>query len=240
MPTIACYQGDSSVDADEFIRVESMEQRSQGLYLQFSSSWGGGEVNSSLLGDFNADNLMLVLGVLLGWGVPMSQAIANLQRLETVPGRMQKLGGGNRPLVVVDFAHTPDALAKTLTSLRGHTGGDLYCVFGCGGDRDRGKRAQMGVLAETLADRVVLTDDNPRTESSAAILGDILEGMKAPHKALVISDRAKAIATAIGQAQAGDTILVAGKGHETWQQIGNQRLPFSDVEQVRHCLGGAA
>lgn len=238
--SIACFRGDCSVDADKFIRIERMEQRSQGLYLRFSSSWGSGEINSRLLGDFNAENLMLVLGVLLGWGVPISQAIVNLQRLETVPGRMQKLGGGNRPLVVVDFAHTPDALAKALTSLRGHTSGDVYCVFGCGGDRDRGKRAQMGALAETLADRVVLTDDNPRTESSAAILGDILEGMKAPHKALVIPDRAEAIATAIGQAQAGDTIVVAGKGHETWQQIGNQRLPFSDVEQVRRCLGGRA
>lgn len=238
--TIACYRGDSSVDADKFIRIERMEQRSQGLYLRFSSSWGSGEISSRLLGEFNAENLMLVLGVLLGWGVPISQAISSLQNLETVPGRMQKLGGGNRPLVVVDFAHTPDALAKTLTSLRGHTSGNLYCVFGCGGDRDRGKRAQMGRLAETLADRVILTDDNPRTEASAAILEDILEGMQAPHKTLIVPDRAKAIATAIGQAQVGDTILIAGKGHETWQQIGHQRLPFSDVEQVRHCLGGLA
>ncbi len=238
--TIACYRGDSSVDAEKFIRIERMEQRSQGLYLRCSSSWGSAEINSRLLGDFNADNLMLVLGVMLGWGVPISQAVARLQCLETVPGRMQKLGGGNHPLVVVDFAHTPDALSKVLTSLRGHTSGDLYCVFGCGGDRDRGKRAHMGRLAEALADRVILTDDNPRAEASAAILEDILEGMQAPRNTLVIPDRAKAIATAIGQAQAGDTILVAGKGHETWQQIGQQRLPFSDVEQVRHCLGGLA
>ncbi|WP_457667053.1 UDP-N-acetylmuramoyl-L-alanyl-D-glutamate--2,6-diaminopimelate ligase [Thiolapillus sp.] len=238
--TIACHRGGATLGADEFVCIETLEQRPEGLHLAFSSSWGKGEINSRLLGDFNADNLALVLAVLLGWGVPMEQAIARLETLETVPGRMQKSGGGEQPLVVVDYAHTPDALAKTLTSLRAHGNGRIYCVFGCGGDRDRGKRSQMGTLAEALADVVIVTDDNPRNESSAAIIADILEGMEKPHDALVIPDRAEAIATAIGQARPGDIVLIAGKGHETWQQIGDQRLPFSDMEQVRHVLGGDA
>ncbi len=236
--TIACHQGAHTQGADEFIHIESFEPRPQGLHLQFSSSWGRGEIDSRLLGDFNASNLMLVLAVLLGWGVPMEQAISGLEKLETVPGRMQQFGGGDQPLVVVDYAHTPDALAKALAGLRAHGAGRLYCVFGCGGDRDRGKRAQMGTLAEALADVVIVTDDNPRNESSAAILADILEGMQEPRMALVIPDRAEAIATAIHQAQASDVVLVAGKGHEICQQIGDQRHPFSDIEQVRRCLGG--
>ncbi len=170
----------------------------------------------------------------------MEEAIDRLERLETVPGRMQRFGGGAQPLVVVDYAHTPDALAKTLTSLRAHGAGKLLCVFGCGGNRDVGKRGQMGRLAEALADVVVLTDDNPRNESSAAILADILEGMEAPRQAQVIPDRAQAIATAIEMSDSGDTVLIAGKGHEAWQLVGDQRLPFSDVAQVRQVLGGSA
>ncbi|WP_456376915.1 UDP-N-acetylmuramoyl-L-alanyl-D-glutamate--2,6-diaminopimelate ligase [Thiolapillus sp.] len=238
--TIACHRGTHALGSDEFIHIESFEQRPRGLCLRFSSSWGKGEIDSLLLGDFNASNLTLVLAVLLGWGVPMEEAISGLEKLETVPGRMQKFGGGDQPLVVVDYAHTPDALANALASLRSHGIRRLYCVFGCGGDRDRGKRAPMGTLAEALADVVILTDDNPRSESSAAILADILEGMQEPRQAQVIPDRAEAIAAAIHQAQAGDAVLVAGKGHESYQQIGDQRLPFSDIEQVRRCLGGVA
>ena len=240
MTTVACHQGGRSLGADEFVRIESMQQRPQGLLLQFSSSWGKGEIDSALLGDFNASNLILVLAVLLAWGVPMEEAIDRLERLETVPGRMQRFGGGAQPLVVVDYAHTPDALAKTLTSLRAHGAGKLLCVFGCGGNRDVGKRGQMGRLAEALADVVILTDDNPRNESSAAILADILEGMEAPRQAQVIPDRAQAIATAIEMSDSGDTVLIAGKGHEAWQLVGDQRLPFSDVAQVRQVLEGSA
>ena len=238
--TIACHRGGATLGADEFVCIEMLEQRPEGLHLEFSSSWGKGEINSRLLGDFNADNLALVLAMQLGWGVPMDEAIARLEKVQTVPGRMQKSGGGDQPLVVVDYAHTPDALAKTLTSLRAHGTGRIFCVFGCGGDRDRGKRSQMGTLAEALADVVIVTDDNPRNESSAGIIADILEGMDQPRQALVIPDRAKAIDTAIAQARPGDIVLVAGKGHETWQQVGDQRLPFSDIGQVRHSLGGGA
>jgi UDP-N-acetylmuramoyl-L-alanyl-D-glutamate--2,6-diaminopimelate ligase len=236
--TVACHRGGRTLGADEFIRLESLQQGPAGLILSISSSWGQAMINSRLVGDFNATNLMLVLAVLLAWDVSMEQAVARLGELETVPGRMQALGGGAQPLVVVDYAHTPDALGKVLGSLRAHCRGRLLCVFGCGGDRDRGKRPQMGALAEAMADVVVVTDDNPRHEASPAIIADILEGMEQPTRVQVQPDRASAIAMAIEQAGPGDVVLVAGKGHETWQQLGDLRLPFNDVEQVRRSLGG--
>ncbi|WP_456374720.1 UDP-N-acetylmuramoyl-L-alanyl-D-glutamate--2,6-diaminopimelate ligase [Thiolapillus sp.] len=236
--TVACHCGGKTLGADEFVRQESLEQGPQGLVLGLSTSWGQAQIHSRLLGDFNASNLMLVLAVLLAWNVPMEQALARLEQLQTVPGRMQALGGGMHPLVVVDYAHTPDALGKVLASLRAHCRGELICVFGCGGDRDRGKRPQMGALAEAMADRVIVTDDNPRHEASPAIIADILEGMQQPDNALVEPDRARAIALAMAKARPEDVVLVAGKGHETWQQVGDLRLPFSDVEQVCRNLGG--
>jgi len=234
--TVACHRGGRTLGADEFVRLESLEHGDAGLRLEVASSWGRGVVESNLVGDFNATNLLLVLGVLLGWGLSMEEAVERLSRLQTVPGRMQRFGGGDRPLVVVDYAHTPDALQRALTSLRAHTRGRLWCVFGCGGDRDRGKRPQMGRIAEALADEVIVTDDNPRHEPSASIIADILEGMESPGGAHVIPDRAWAIATALAEAQPGDAVLVAGKGHETYQQIGDLKQPFSDVEQVRRWL----
>jgi UDP-N-acetylmuramoyl-L-alanyl-D-glutamate--2,6-diaminopimelate ligase len=236
--TVACHGGGRTLGADEFIRLESLQQGPRGLILELSSSWGQARIDSRLVGDFNASNLMLVLAVLLAWDVPMEEAVARLETLETVPGRMQTFGGGDLPLVVVDYAHTPDALGKALSSLRAHCQGKLICVFGCGGDRDRGKRPQMGALAEAMSDRVVITDDNPRHEASPAIIADILEGMDDPGAVLVQPDRAKAIACAIEEAVPGDLVLVAGKGHETTQQVGDLRLPFSDLEQVRRRLGG--
>ncbi len=234
--TVACHRGGRTLGADEFVRLESLQLRDRGLRLEVASSWGGGVIESSLVGDFNATNLLLVLGVLLAWGVPMEEAVARLAALETVPGRMQRFGGGDRPLVVVDYAHTPDALQRALTSLRAHTKGKLWCVFGCGGDRDRGKRPQMGRIAEALADEVIVTDDNPRHEPSASIIADIIEGMESPSSAHVIPDRAWAIATALAEARPGDAVLVAGKGHENYQQVGDLKQPFSDLEQVRRWL----
>lgn len=233
---VAVHSGGRTRGADEFIRLESLRREEGGLSLSITSSWGQAEIRSRLVGDFSATNLMLVAGVMLAWGIPMEQVLTGLERVETVPGRMQRFGGGGRPVVVVDYAHTPDALQRALTSLRGHTRGRLWVVFGCGGDRDRGKRPQMGRLAEALADRVIVTDDNPRHETSAAIIADILEGMERPGEARVIPNRAEAIGAAIGGAGADDLVLVAGKGHETWQQIGDLRQPFSDVAQVRQWL----
>jgi UDP-N-acetylmuramoyl-L-alanyl-D-glutamate--2,6-diaminopimelate ligase len=213
-----------------------LESHGDGLELEFSSSWGDGRLESPLLGDFNADNLLLALGVLLAWGMPVAEAMRRLRNVTAVTGRMSSLGGDERPRVVVDYAHTPDALEKSLLALRPHTTGRLVLVFGCGGDRDAGKRPLMGAIAERLADRVILTDDNPRYESGQAIVEQILSGFGDAGVALVQRDRARAIAQAIRGSAPGDLVLIAGKGHEDYQQIGDLRIPFSDLEQASQAL----
>ncbi len=212
-----------------------------GLHLEVTGSWGAGELRSALLGRFNADNLLASLAVLLLMGLPLADALAGLARARAVPGRMERFGGqGGRPLVIVDYAHTPAALAAVLESLKAFRRGRLWCVFGCGGGRDRGKRGQMGAIAERFADRVVVTDDNPRDEEPAAIVAEILAGMQRPAAAEVLHDRAAAIAYAVGQADAQDIVLVAGKGHEDYQLVRGRRLPFSDRQQVARLVGEAA
>jgi len=174
---------------------------------------------------------------------PMPEALRRLQGLQGVPGRMECFGAPGQPLVVVDYAHTPDALEQVLKVLREHRPGRLLCLFGCGGDRDTGKRPQMGAVAEHLADQVLLTDDNPRSEDGDRIIADILAGMQWPERAGVERGRAEAIRRLIGEASADDIVLVAGKGHETTQTLGDLVLPFSDREQVTqalHVSGGAA
>jgi len=211
----------------------------QGMHIQLESSWGNGVIDSQLLGRFNANNLLAVLAVLLEQGMPMAQALQRLSALQTVPGRMERFGGGDQPLVVVDYAHTPDALEQAITALRPHCTGRLICLLGCGGERDRGKRPLMGALAQRLCDRVIVTDDNPRNEEGDQIIADILAGMSRPDAAQVQRNRAEAIRSAVMQAQAGDLVLVSGKGHETTQQCGDLNLYFSDREQVQKALAGA-
>jgi UDP-N-acetylmuramoyl-L-alanyl-D-glutamate--2,6-diaminopimelate ligase len=149
---------------------------------------------------------------------------------------MQTLGGGEQPLVIVDYSHTPDALEKALQALKPHCEGRLICVFGCGGDRDRTKRPLMAAIAERYADQVIVTDDNPRTEDPAQIVADIMRGFTSPTKIIVQHDRSKAINNSIQYATRGDCVLIAGKGAETYQQIGDIKIPFSDVEQVREIM----
>jgi UDP-N-acetylmuramoyl-L-alanyl-D-glutamate--2,6-diaminopimelate ligase len=212
-----------------------------GLSLRVRSPWGEGELRAGLLGGFNAGNLLAVLAVLGIAGMPLEEILARLSRVHTVPGRMERFGGGEaQPLVVVDYAHTPRALEQVLLALRGHCRGTLWCVFGAGGDRDRGKRPLMGAVAERLADQVVLTSDNPRSEAPEAILQEIQAGMARPEAVRVLSDRAAAIRHAVGQAGPGDLVLVAGKGHEAYQLVGSERLPFSDRAQVLAALAGGA
>jgi UDP-N-acetylmuramoyl-L-alanyl-D-glutamate--2,6-diaminopimelate ligase len=200
---------------------------------------GEAKLEAPLFGRFNAYNLLAVLSTLLLLDVPLADAIERLRHVRPVAGRAERFGGhGGRPLVIVDYAHTPDALEKILASLREHTRGKLVCVFGCGGDRDRGKRPLMGAIAEQLADAVILTDDNPRTEEPARIIEDIQMGMKRAPR--VLRDRAHAIAEAIANAGADDIVLIAGKGHEDYQQVGTTRLPYSDRAAVRKLLGEAA
>lgn len=206
-----------------------------GLNLEIRTPWGAGVVRSTLMGAYNAANLLGVLGVLLATDVPFDAALSALARLQAVPGRMQTLGGDGRPRVVVDYAHTPDALTSVLVALRAHLAtGRLICVFGCGGDRDAGKRPIMGEVATRLADHVVITSDNPRSEQPDAITAQIAAGARPPFA--VEPDRARAIAMAIAGARAGDVVLIAGKGHERYQEIAGVKYPFSDVDVGAACL----
>jgi UDP-N-acetylmuramoyl-L-alanyl-D-glutamate--2,6-diaminopimelate ligase len=198
-------------------------------------------VHSPLLGRFNVDNLLAVAGSLLALDWPLEKIAKVLPKLSPVGGRMSRVGGENgKPLVVVDYAHTPDALEQALANLRSHTEGKLICVFGCGGDRDKGKRPVMAAIAERAADVVIVTDDNPRNENGDAIVQDIQSGFSHLSRALVQRDRAKAIAAAIRQAGSDDVVLIAGKGHETYQEVYGIKMPFDDMVQARMNLGGSA
>lgn len=209
-----------------------------GVRARLVTAQGSGELRSQLIGRFNLSNLLAAIGGLLGLGHPLADILAILPQLQGPAGRMQRLGGAGRPLVVVDYAHTPDALDKVLTALRPHvsSSGRLICVFGCGGDRDRGKRPEMAALAERLADQVVVTDDNPRTEDPAAIVADIRAGFQQPHQVRFAGRREAAIGQAIAEANPHDIVLLAGKGHEPYQEIAGVRHPFSDLDQAERAL----
>ncbi len=198
-------------------------------------------LTSPLIGDFNAENLLLALGVLLSWDVPLVEACQALSACSPLPGRMEAQGGApNEPWAVVDYAHTPAALERALLNLRDLTGGEIWCVFGCGGERDQGKRALMGAAAARLADHIVLTDDNPRGEDPGAIVADIRAAIIDHPDVWIEHDRARAIQEAISRAGAGDVVLVAGKGHEAWQWVAGERNEFSDRAVVQAALGGEA
>ena len=226
--------------ASSDICATSIALTPRGMALAVATPWGRGEAEVAVAGAFNAQNLLGTLGVLLAGDVPLDEALRALASLEPPPGRMQRLGGGVQPLVVVDYAHTPDALEKVLAALRPAVahGRRLTCVFGCGGDRDPGKRPEMGRVAATLADRVVITSDNPRSEDPTAIAMAIAQGVRATgnRQWRLETDRAKAIAAAIREAVGGDVILVAGKGHETTQERNGERTPFSDVAEAAAAL----
>ena len=214
-----------------------------GLELEIESSRGAARLGSSLIGNFNVENLLTVLAVLLAWDVPLERACDALARCSTPPGRMQAEGGGALPLALIDYAHTPDALSKALHAARAHCAGRLWCVFGCGGERDRGKRGEMGRIAATLADEIIVTDDNPRREDPREIVAAIIEAITvagAAAHARVIHERGQAIRAALAGASAPDVVLVAGKGHEDYQIIGGERRAFSDAAVVRQVLAERA
>lgn len=226
---------------DAVLRAGDLQLDAAGLHFQLQYGVESARIDSPLLGRFNIENLLAVAGVLLALGLDFARISALLPRLQPIPGRMNRLGGSaGQPLVVVDYAHTPDGLEQALASLRQHTAGRLLCVFGCGGDRDRGKRPQMAAIAGRLADQVFVTDDNPRSEDGEAIVADILTGFAAGARVEVERDRAAAIRTAIRMAGAADTVLVAGKGHETYQETGDRRLPFDDLAVAALALRGGA
>lgn len=229
-------------------RVEHMD--GAGFALEVKTPQGTASIRSGLVGQFNISNLLGVLGVLLATGIPLPRAAEVIAARRPVAGRMQVVGGPaeQRATIVIDYAHTPDALEKALSALKptvapGHR---LFCVFGCGGDRDRGKRPVMGEIASRLANRVIVTSDNPRTEAAHQILDDIIAGMGGAGGAdrLVIEDRRAAIFAALREAVEGDVVLIAGKGHEPYQDIAGVKHPFSDLavaaEGLEKFAGGRA
>jgi len=224
---------------DRALVIRDYQPSEAGLDVSFDGDWGRLDVASGLIGRFNVDNLALALATLLVLGIPPAQAAAALSRAVVPPGRMEVFRIGTAGIAaVVDYAHTPDALAKSLEALREHCRGRLFVVFGCGGDRDRGKRAEMGRVAEAEADVVILTDDNPRSEDGARIIEDIMAGMKSRPE--VIRDRRQAIAAALKETMAGDVLLVAGKGHEDYQVVGGERRHYSDREVLTLLAGGVS
>jgi UDP-N-acetylmuramoyl-L-alanyl-D-glutamate--2,6-diaminopimelate ligase len=220
--------------ADRVLRATDLSESGSGIAFTLD----GIRFEAPVVGRFNASNLLGVIGALLAGDETLEDSAAVLRHIVPPAGRMQPIGGKDAPLVVVDYAHSPDALEKVLTTLRGTTtarGGQLLCVFGCGGDRDPGKRPQMGAIATRLADAVVVTSDNPRSEAPQAIIEQILAGMQS--KPAVEADRAAAINAAIAAADARDVILIAGKGHEPYQEIAGVRTPFSDLACAKSALG---
>ncbi|PCI61954.1 MAG: UDP-N-acetylmuramoyl-L-alanyl-D-glutamate--2,6-diaminopimelate ligase [Methylophilaceae bacterium] len=199
-----------------------------------TTPYGQSDVSANLVGRFNVYNVLAVLATLLVSKVALTDAVEAIANIEPLSGRMQKFGGGKLPLVVVDYAHTPDSLKNVLLALKEEAKQRLICVFGCGGNRDQGKRAMMGAVASEFADGVVVTSDNPRDEDPDKIIQAILEGVNGEYA--VEEDRAKAILIAISNAQAGDAVLIAGKGHEDYQEIAGEKHHFSDAEQVTKVL----
>lgn len=227
------------LEGEAHLRILRAEFDPAGIRARIATPWGEGELESPLPGTFNLANLLGVIGVACAQGFALADVLAAIPKLEGAPGRMQSVTGPTTgPRVVIDYAHTPDALAQALAALRAATRGRLWCVFGCGGDRDRGKRPLMGAVAADGADQVVLTSDNPRGEDARAILTEIATGVPTARRARVqvIEDRRVAIGHAIAGASAADTVLIAGKGHESWQEIAGVRWPFDDAEEARRAL----
>ncbi|MDQ1094564.1 UDP-N-acetylmuramoyl-L-alanyl-D-glutamate--2,6-diaminopimelate ligase [Xanthomonas sacchari] len=219
------------------VRAEALHLDARGIGFTLAIGEERHPLQSPLLGRFNVDNLLAVAGALHALDVAPVRIAATLAQLQPIRGRMNRLGGnGAQPLVVVDYAHTPDALEQALQSLRAHAQGRITCVFGCGGERDTGKRPQMAAIAQRLAERVVVTDDNPRGEDGDRIVADILAGFDGLQAVQVQRDRAQAIAMAVADAGAEDIVLIAGKGHEPYQEIAGVRHPFDDTEVAAQAL----
>mgnify|MGYP001942410275 CR=1 FL=1 len=217
----------------KFINAENMQCHNQGVDFQLTSSWGNINIASGLLGEFNVSNLLAAIAVLLVQNVSLELIARNTKNLTAVAGRMETFIAPGAATTVVDYAHTPDGLEKALTSTRKHCQGELWAVFGCGGDRDTGKRAVMGAIAEQYADHIVLTNDNPRTEEPSAIIADIIKGINSPDSITTILDREQAIISTIAKAGADDMVLCAGKGHEDYTIIGTEKVAYHEREVVR-------
>ena len=223
------------------IKILSATVNDDAISITIDSTWGSGKLcNRHLYGEFNVYNLLMALATLLVLDFPFEGALSAISQVHGVPGRLDKLGGGDLPCVFVDYAHTPDALSCALTALRNYGSEKLICVFGCGGSRDQGKRSEMGKIAWRYADQIIVTADNPRDESVEKISKQILMDVPAAENIHIISDRAEAISHAISIANKGDVVLVAGKGAETYQEINGKRFKFSDYQVIKSELARRA
>ncbi|QIQ20967.1 UDP-N-acetylmuramoyl-L-alanyl-D-glutamate--2,6-diaminopimelate ligase [Zophobihabitans entericus] len=220
-----------------YVCATQVAYHTRGATISFASSWGEATIESQLIGEFNVANLLAVLATLLTLDYPLAELVKTTKQLRPICGRMEIFAAKHKPTVIVDYAHTPDALEKAIQAARKHCDGNLWVIFGCGGDRDRGKRPLMAATAEQFADNVVVTHDNPRTEDSNQIITDVLAGFLDAGRVQVILDRKQAIISVINQAQENDMILVAGKGHEDYQIIGTQKYHYSDRETAIQLLG---
>jgi len=245
LPGVACYQFSlTNSNADIFADSIVVSDRGIGAYIK--TPWGEANLQTALLGQFNLSNLLAVIGVICWQGFSLSDVLAAVAKLAPVDGRMQVVSvdaGSNiselsntLPSVVVDFAHTPDALEKALVTMSELTQGKLWCVFGCGGERDQGKRPEMSKVACQFADHVVVTSDNPRSENPKEIIADIMQGFEDQTDVQTLADRQQAIQYAITQASTNDCVLIAGKGHEQYQDINGTKFPFCDVREARLAL----
>jgi UDP-N-acetylmuramoyl-L-alanyl-D-glutamate--2,6-diaminopimelate ligase len=226
----------NSVNSVESVFAEGIQHTLAGI--EFDVSWGGNvqRIQAPLYGDFNAENLLCVLAVMLAMGQSLAEAANKVKSIKPITGRMERCGtNANELNVFIDYAHTPDALYRVLASLRKHSHQALWVVFGCGGNRDAGKRPQMGSIAEQWADRVIVTDDNPRFENGLDIANEILAGCSSD-RVVLIQDRKQAIEHVIASAEENDCIVIAGKGHESYQEINGVQYPFNDKKIAEEAL----
>ncbi len=222
-----------AVSAAADVCVKDWQIDISGIHMQVESPAGSLEIHSKLLGEFNLQNILAAVAVGIALDIELKDIAAGIENLSRVPGRFESYPTGDGALAVIDYAHSPDALEKALLALRKITGNRLIVLFGAGGDRDRGKRPIMGKISENLADWIIVTSDNPRTEDPDQIINEILEGMSSPEKREVISDRRKAIEKAVKMSQKGDVVLIAGKGHEMYQEINGVKYDFDEASIVK-------
>jgi len=226
----------NSREAHNSVWTESVVFHDTGIIAEISTPWGTIDFRTPMIGQFNLSNCLAVITTLGVIGFDLKDIVKQLSSIDSVKGRMERFGGDGKPLVIVDYAHSPDSLKHVLQAIKPHTSHKLWCVFGCGGDRDKGKRAEMAAIAEELADNLVFTSDNPRSESIEDIITDMLQGLNHPASCEVEYEREVAIRNSVSQAVLGDVVLVAGKGHEQFQVIGKDKLPHCDIEVVKQAL----
>ncbi len=230
-------QEKSPLNASNSLFVQDLVFHQRGISAWIKTPWGEGLLETGLWGRFNLSNLLAAIAAVCVEDMPLQKVLEAVPGIQTVMGRMIRMGGiHGQPLVIIDYAHTPDALKQVLGAVAKHSAGHLWVIMGCGGDRDRSKRPLMAAIAEAHAHKLILTQDNPRTEDPLVIINDMIQGLKNPDKVVIEYDRRKAIEQAILQARKEDLILIAGKGHETYQIIGKTHVPFSDIEVAKQCL----